>query len=448
MLDFETLVRLVTSTPDDPQIRDAFADPVLDEATIARIVTHLPAESLPIIAALLPSERMTEVLSQLDHEDAARILIELDHATQVAVIDAMQPDDAADIIASMSEPDRVRIIDSMPEDEAQELAGLLTWQPDTAAALMTPAFVAVSPRLTADEAIAGIREVAEEFESVHDVFVVDKEARLIGVLALDALVRAPGTERVSRLMSGNPVSVRVSEDQESAARVMQDYDVVTMPVVDDNDVLLGVIAHDDMLDVLEQEATRDIEQLGGSQPLDLPYRRAGVGVLYSRRVWWLLALFLAEVYTGTVLRHYEGEIEQVVALSFFIPLLIGTGGNVGTQVTTTLVRAMGLHEVSLRDMRWVFLKEVRVGLLLGATMGVVAFLRAQLLHVGVDIGVVIAVTVLSISIWSAAVASLLPLALGKLRVDPAVVSAPVISTLVDGTGLIIYFSIAKFLLHL
>ncbi len=448
MLDFETIVDIISVAPTDPKVRATFADPEMDNAAIARVIAHLSDDNLPLILGILPAERLTEVLSLIDHPDAARILLDADHEIQVAVIDAMQPDDAADVIASMPESDRSRIIAAMPADEAQELTGLLAWQPNTAAALMTPAFVAVSPKLTADEAIAGIRQVSEEYESVHDVFVVDKEARLIGVLPLDALVRAPGTEFVSHLMDASPVSVLVDTDQESAAKRMQDHDVVTMPVVDVHGVLVGVISHDDILDVLEQEATRDIEQLGGSQPLELPYRRAGVAVLYSRRVWWLLALFLAEAYTGTVLRHYEDEIQQVVALSFFIPLLIGTGGNVGTQVTTTLVRAVGLHEISLRDMRWVFLKEVQVGLLLGATMGLVAFARAQLLHVGVDIGVVIAVTVLSISIWSAAVASLLPLALGKLRVDPAVVSAPLISTLVDGTGLIIYFTIAKLLLHL
>lgn len=448
MPDFETLSELLATTPNDPQIRAAFSDAAWDDATIARLITQLPAENLALVADLLPAERMLPVLSLLDHPDAARILMATDLPIQVAVIDTMQPDDAADIIASLPEEDRARIIAAMPEEEARELVGLLSWQPGTAAALMTPAFIAIDPRLTADEAITGIRQVSEETESVHDVFVVDKEARLIGVLPLDALVRAAGTERVSRIVDKNPVRVLVDDDQESAAQTMQDHDIVTVPVVDRDGVLVGMISHDDILDVLEQEATRDIEQLGGSQPLDLPYRRAGVRLLYMRRVWWLLALFLAEAYTGTVLRHYEGEIQEVVALSFFIPLLIGTGGNVGTQVTTTLVRAMGLHEVSLRDMRWVFLKEVRVGLLLGLTMGAVAFVRAQLLHVGVDIGTVIAVTVLSISIWSAAVASLLPLALGKLRVDPAVVSAPLISTLVDGTGLIIYFSIAKLLLHL
>jgi magnesium transporter len=224
--------------------------------------------------------------------------------------------------------------------------------------------------------------------------------------------------------------------------------LLALPVVDDENHLLGIITQDDIADVLEAEATEDIERLGGSQPLDVPYRHAGIGLLVRRRVIWLLLLFVAEAYTGTVLRHFETEITQVVALSFFIPLLIGTGGNVGSQVTTTLVRAMAVGDVRLRDIRWVLMKEAGVGIVLGAIMATVAFGRSQLLNVGLDVGLVIAITIAAICLWSATVAAVLPLVLAKLRIDPAIVSAPLITTVVDGTGLVIYFTIAKYLLHL
>jgi magnesium transporter len=219
-------------------------------------------------------------------------------------------------------------------------------------------------------------------------------------------------------------------------------------VVDDDDRLLGIITEDDVADVLQAEATEDIERLGGSQPLNVPYRLSSVPLLVRKRVVWLLVLFIAEAYTGTVLRGFEGELAAVVSLGFFIPLLIGTGGNIGSQTATLIVRAMAIGEVTLRDLGWIVFKELRVGLIMGAVMGVVGFAQALLLDVDTDIGLVVAVTVVAISTWSATVAAALPLVLRRLGVDPAVVSAPFISTLVDGTGLIIYFEIARFVLAL
>jgi magnesium transporter len=219
-------------------------------------------------------------------------------------------------------------------------------------------------------------------------------------------------------------------------------------VVDDDDHLLGIITQDDVADVLEAEATEDIERLGGSQPLNVPYRLSSVSLLVRKRIGWLLLLFIAEAYTGSVLRAFSTELESAVALSFFIPLLIGTGGNIGSQTVTLIVRAMALNEVGLRDVGWIVWKELRVGLIMGLVMAVVALGRAQLLGVGTNVGLVVAVTILAISLWSATVAAVLPLTLRRLRIDPAVVSAPLITTLVDGTGLIIYFEIAKVLLRI
>jgi magnesium transporter len=218
--------------------------------------------------------------------------------------------------------------------------------------------------------------------------------------------------------------------------------------VDDDDRLLGIITEDDVADVLEAETTEDIERLGGSQPLNIPYRLSSVRLLVQKRIGWLLLLFVAAGYTGTVMQAFEQELAEVVALSFFIPLLIGTGGNIGSQTVTLIVRAMALNEVAFRDLAWVAFKELRVGLILGAVLAVVAFGRAALLGVGPDMGVVVSMTIVAICIWSATVAAVLPLVLRRLRVDPAVVSAPLITTIVDGTGLIIYFEIARFVLRL
>jgi magnesium transporter len=336
----------------------------------------------------------------------------------------------------------------MESAEAAELRGLLAYPPNTAGGQMTPAFVAIAPDLRADQAIAALRQVAEEAETVNYVYVLEESGRLLGVLSLHQLVLNRSDTPVRALMAPDVISVPADADQEAAARLLTERNLLALPVVDRDQKLLGIITQDDVADVLEEEATEDIERLGGSQPLDMPYRMASIGLLFRRRIVWLLALFVAEAYTGTVMRAFERELASVVALTFFVPLLIGTGGNVGSQVTTTLVRAMAVGELRLRDVRWVLGKEIVVGLTMGLVMAVAAFGRAEILGVGMDIGAVVALTIAAICIWSSTVAAVLPLLLQKARVDPAVVSAPMITTLVDGTGLVIYFSIAKVLLHL
>ncbi|MFC6667403.1 magnesium transporter [Deinococcus radiopugnans] len=242
--------------------------------------------------------------------------------------------------------------------------------------------------------------------------------------------------------------MQVDTDQEVAARLLVRLDLLALPVLDAQGHLVGILTEDDVADVLEEEATEDFERLGGSQPLEMPYRRAGATLLFRKRLPWLLALFVAEAYTGNVMRYFEDTLEQVVALAFFIPLLLGTGGNVGSQITTTLVRAMAVDDLGLRDLRWILGKEFAVGLLIGVVMAVIAFGRAWMLGVGMDVGTVVALAIAAITIWSSVVAAALPLALRRLRFDPTVVSAPFITTLVDGTGLVIYFLIARSVLGL
>jgi magnesium transporter len=414
----------------------------------AALVPRLDPQEVAVLIQWLPDEEIPEVLEELDPHDAAAILRTLSRQQAAELLAEMDPDDAADVVETLTEPEASQILVRMDPDEAEEIRRLGTYEPDTAGGLMTPEFVAVAADATTDGAIAAIRSLAGEAETADYVYVVDGERHLIGVLSLYRLMLSPGTTPVTDLIAPTTVRVRASADREAAANLLTERNLLAIPVVDDDDHLLGIITQDDVADVLEQEATEDIERLGGSQPLTLPYRLASVPLLFRKRIGWLLLLFVAEAYTGTVLRDFQAELSAVVALSFFIPLLIGTGGNIGSQTVTLIVRAMALNEVSLRDIGWIAFKEFRVGLLLGLVMAVVAFGRTQLLGVGIDIGVVVAVTIVAICLWSATVAAVLPLTLRRLRIDPAVVSAPLITTLVDGTGLIIYFEIAKILLKL
>lgn len=414
----------------------------------ADLIPQLEPREVAVLLQWLPDEEIPALLEELPPVEAARILRTLAEPEAAALLEEMDPDDAADVLENLPGPAMDQILVRMRAEDAAEIRGLAAYPPDSAGGIMTPAFVAVAADATSDQAISAIRRLVDEAETVNYVYVVDAERHLLGVLSLYRLLLSPGETPVSELMAPTTVRVRASADQEAAARLLTDRNLLAIPVVDDDDHLLGIITEDDVADVLQAEATEDIERLGGSQPLNLPYRLASVPLLVRKRVIWLLLLFVAAGYTGTVLQNFQGELTDVVALSFFIPLLIGTGGNIGSQTVTLIVRAMALNEVAMRDIAWIVFKEMRVALVLGGVMAVAAFVRAELLGVSADIGVVVALTIIAICVWAATVAAALPLVLRRLRVDPAVVSAPLITTVVDGTGLIIYFEIARLVLNL
>jgi magnesium transporter len=414
----------------------------------AEILARLDEDEVAVLLESIPEAEIPEILEELDPANAAAILRLRPHQEAADLLEAIDPDDATDIIAEFPSQDREQILRAMEPEEAAEIRELSVYPPDTAGGRMTPAFVAISPDVRADDAIVLLRRVAEEAETIYYVYVIDAEERLLGVLSLHNLVLTRPNTPVGTVMITDPIRVKATADQETAAELIMDHNLLALPVVDDEDHLLGIITQDDVADVIEEETTEDFERIGGSQPLDVPYRFAGIPLLVRRRVPWLLVLFVAEAYTGSVLRAFDAELAKVIALSYFIPLLIGTGGNVGSQVTTTLVRAIAVGEVRLRDVGWVLAKEVVVGLILGVIMATVAFGRAKLLNVSPQVCLVVAATIAVITLWSATVASVLPLVLRRLGVDPAVVSAPLITTLVDGTGLLIYFSLAKAMLNI
>jgi magnesium transporter len=420
----------------------------MNAADWADIVPHLSAAEVAVLIQWLPEDGIPDLLAEIDPASAAAILRTLTRNEAAELLEEMDPDDAVDVVEELSKTDAEQILIEMEPAEAAEIRELLAYPPETAGGRMTPAFVAIAPDLRADQAIAALQRVSEEAETMYYVYVIDTQEHLLGVLSLRRLVLTRPDTVVSSLMATDPIRIRADADQEEAAHLLTDHNLLALPVVDDENRLLGIITEDDVADVLVEEATEDIARLGGSEPLDLPYRIAGIRILFRRRIVWLLLLFVAEAYTGTVLRHYQAETERVIALSFFVPLLIGTGGNVGSQTVTTLVRAMAVEGVRLRDAGWVLLKEISVALSMGVIMAIVAFGRANLLHVGAKVGLVVSLTVATICVWSATVAAILPMLLRKLRIDPAVVSAPLITTLVDGTGLMIYFTIAKVVLNL
>lgn len=432
----------------DPDALKNALGQLTESGELADRMTQLTLDEARELAKLLGNDALGELLGDLDPGDAAVVLTLLATVDAADVLESMDPDEAADVFGEMPPERADEIMFEMEPIEAEELRGLLLYPPDTAGGRMTPAFVSVAPDITARQAIMALQRLSEQAETIVYVYVIDAEDHLLGVLSLRRLVLSPPETPIVDLMDPQVVRVPVMADQEEAARVLTERDLLAVPVVDYDNRLLGIITVDDVADILQQEATEDIERLGGSEPLEEPYLRARPTLLWRKRVGWLLALFLAEAYTGTVLRHYQGEVEAVVALSFFIPLLIGTGGNVGSQVVTTIVRAMAVGDVRFSDVFRIVRKEFFTAIMLGVVMAAATFVRAMTLSVGVNVGLTVAISVSAIVVWAAVVGAILPLVLRKLRVDPAVVSAPFISTLVDGTGLMIYFTVARMVLHL
>ncbi|HEY8445667.1 MAG TPA: magnesium transporter [Thermomicrobiales bacterium] len=421
---------------------------IVEEDALALLKDLEPAE-LSRVVSVLGDEALADLLVRLDERDAADVLERMSAAEAAGILEEIRPDDATDIFEEIDPAVGDVILIQMEPAEAAELRELMAYPPDSAGGIMTPAFVSISPDLRADQAIAALRKVAEQAETVNYVYVIDSHERLLGVLSLHKLVLSRGDTPVSELMYRDPIAVRVDTDQEEAARILTEHDLLALPVVDHEGRLVGIITADDVADVLEAEVTEDIERLGGSAPLEEPYLRASPVLLFRKRVVWLLVLFLAQFVTVSILDHYERVLVQATVLSLFIPILIGTGGNIGSQTVTTVIRALALGDVEPRHVPQILRKEMATGLALGIVLAVLMFVRALLTSQGTaEVGLTVAVAVMAIAVWAATVGAVLPIALSKLRIDPAVVSAPFISSFVDGTGLIIYFTLAQVILDI
>lgn len=408
----------------------------LEQIEQLQLVTWLPISLGAEIIEYVEPELQYRLLSRIKEDNTSSLLNEMSSDTVVDMLLAIHPHQAK------------KLMNFLPTDYREKIRTLMTFAPETAGSLATVDYISARMIWSVDQALQHVRKVGHEAEIASYVYVIGTHGELVGVVSLRELVLAKTGTMLEEIIKGEVISVPADLHQEDVADILSKYDLVAIPVVTQDNRMIGIITVDDLIDVIHEEATEDIQKLGGSQPLEEPYFKNSIWSVFRKRIGWLLILFIAEAYTGNVLRHYEDTLSEVVALAFFIPLLIGTGGNSGTQTVTTLVRAMAVGEVEFKDIFRVMRKEVTTGLLLGVTMGVAALIRAEMLGVGFDIGAVVAITAICIVIWSSFVAGALPLILHKLKVDPAVVSGPFIATLVDGTGLIIYFTMAKIMLNL
>ncbi|MFQ2674839.1 magnesium transporter [Aeromonas caviae] len=405
----------------------------------------LRPEELNCIFDTLPEREGAALLGSLPAACAGQLLLRL-HGSIVGVLQGViARRDLLTMLRRLDEHDRKTLLARLPDPARRIFLSLLAWPGESVGANMRHEYLSVTEGATVESARQLIHGAWDQARLFGHLYVVDDEGRLLGHVSLKSLLIADPRQGVGELMDRETVRINARADQELAARLLIDRDLSILPV-EDQGRLVGVFHVDDAADILELESTEDAELQGGSSPLDTPYLQATPWQLWRKRVGWLLILFVAEAYTGTVLRAFEEQLEAAIALAFFIPLLIGTGGNSGTQITTTIVRAMAVGEVSLKNLGTVLKKELSTGLLISAAIALAAWVRAWSLGVGPEIGMVVTLTIVAIVLWSATVASVIPMVLRRLRIDPAVVSAPFIATLVDGTGLIIYFEIAKLIL--
>ena len=440
------ILALLDESPQDVAIETEEMHP----ADLADVAEAMPPERIAEFLRVLPATRAAEVLEYLDEELRTELLERMSSQQAAQIVSEMNPDDRADVLEELEEETADDILADLPAEERQETEKLLKFEPDTAGGLMTTELVAVARNLTIEEAVATVRAAARagQREAMHAIYVVDMDGLLVGVLSLRELIAAPDGATVADVMHTEVVSVPATADRSEVARLTSEYDLVAIPVVDGFGRIVGVITVDDVIDAIVEAQTEDVQKLGAVQPLEEPYFSASFWSLARKRGGWLVLLFVEEMFTGTALRNYQRVLEASTALMFFVPWIISSGGNSGSQSATLITRGLAVGDIELRDVLRVLARELGQGLLLGAFLGAVGLVRALMWHSGLNMAYVVSLTLLSVVLAGTVVGAMLPLLLRRIGFDPAVASSPFVASLVDVLGIITYFSIAQRLLHL
>ena len=425
-----------------------------DASDAAEIVADLPRDAAVTLFRILPRETAGAVFAQLPASSQEELLTGLTGGDADYLIRALTPDDQARLLDELPAEVTRRILDAIPPAELQAARDLLGYPHGTAGRVMTPRYVALKPDWTAGQALDHVRRTARSAESVDLLYVLEK-GRLTAELSLAALVVADPAARLDSLPTRHLVTVAATMTQGDVVQTFAKYDRPALPVVDGTGQLLGIITADDVLDVAQEQATESMQRLGGTEALDQPYLDVSFRGMLKKRGGWLSVLFFGEMLTATAMGYFQGELEKAVVLAMFVPLIISSGGNSGSQSATLLVRSLALTEVRLRDWWRVLLIELRTGITLGTWLGMLGFVRIVawqklgLFDYGeffVEVGVTVWVSLVGVVLFGSVVGSMLPFLLRKCGFDPATSSAPFVATLVDVSGLVIYFVVASLVL--
>lgn len=449
------LLYLVHGDPDE--LQEALGE--IRPPDIAEALRELPPDAAGKVMAALPFDLAVQVFDdpELTRHRCA-IIQRIDSSRVGPLIEAMSADQQADLFREVPAEDRPRLLGTLQESTRSALLRLLEYSPNTAAGIMTTELVSVSSDWSVEQALLLISEVGGRKETVYAIYVTDRDSQaLLHVVSLRELLTAPRDENIMDI--GNrrqPLTVTADTDREQAARLISKYNLLAIPVVDDNRRILGIVTVDDVIDTLIEEQTEDVQRFGGMESLDAPYTEISFLGMIRKRAPWLTALFLSEMLTATAMQRFQGEIERAAVLALFIPLVMSSGGNSGSQATSLVIRALALQELKLRDWWRIAMRELPTGLLLGSILGVIAFTRivvwqqAHIFDYGphfVALAITVGFSLIGIVAFGSLAGSMLPFLLKRLGFDPASASAPFVATLVDVTGLVIYFSVAFLVLR-
>ena len=430
-------------------------------ADVAEVILDLPEDEQVIIFRVLPHTLAADVFEYLDFDAQQKLLHAMAHEQVVAILNEMSPDDRTAFLEELPSAAARQLIRLLTPEERRIAQSLLGYPEDSVGRLMTPDFIAVKEDWTVQQVLDYIREHGRDSETLNVIYVVDERGKVIDDIRMrEFLLRPPGSA-VRDMMEKVFVTLNATDSQQDALNVFRKYDRTALPVVDSSGVLVGIVTIDDMLDVAEAEATEDIQKFGGMEALDEPYMRIPLWRMVRKRAGWLVILFLGETLTATAMANYQAELAKALVLALFLPLIISSGGNSGSQASTLMIRAMALGEVTLRDWWQVMRRELQAGLFLGAILGAIGVARVgawaivgeQYLHqqpYGAHwplVALTVGIALVGVVLWGTLSGSMLPFILRRVGADPAASSAPFVATLVDVTGLIIYFSIALLIMR-
>src|SRR5216117_550999 len=450
----EPEIKSLIDARDFTALREVFRE--FPPADVAEVILDLPEDEQVIIFRVLPHDLAADVFEYIGIEEQQKLLRAMAHEQVVGILNEMAPDDRTALLEELPSAAARQLIQLLTPEERRVATALLGYPEDSVVRLMTPDFIAVREDWTVQQVLDFIREHGQDSETLNVIYVVDDRGKLIDDVRMREFLLRPLTAKVSQIRDQTFVALNVNDSQQDALNVFRRYDRVALPVLDSSGVLVGIVTSDDMLDVAEKEATEDIQKFGGMQALDEPYMRIPLWRMVRKRAGWLIILFLGETLTATAMANYQAELAKALVLALFLPLIISSGGNSGSQASTLMIRAMALGEVTLHDWWRVMRRELQAGLSLGAILGAIGVARVgawaivgeQYFHqqpYGAHwplIALTVGIALVGVVLWGTLSGSMLPFILRRVGADPAASSAPFVATLVDVTGLIIYFSIA------
>lgn len=421
----------------------------MNTVDIAAVMDEMENEDSLKMFRILPKDMAADVFANLELDDQQYIISSLSDKEASSIIDNLMADDATDLLEEMPASIVKKLLENAKPDTRKDINHLLRYPEDSAGSIMTVEYVDLHEDMTVAEAIERIRKIGLDSETCNICYVLDKQRVLVGTVALRYLLIIDTASIISDVMNTNIISINTMEDQEAAAHMLQKYDFTAMPVVDNENRMVGIITIDDVVDILEQEATEDIEKMAAILPSDKPYFKVGIVETFKKRMPWLLLLMISATFTGAIITKYETALASYVILTAYIPMLMDTGGNAGSQASVSIIRGLSLGEIEFNDILKALWKEIRVAFLCGITLAATNFVKLLIVdQINIPVAAVVCLTLVVVVLFAKCVGCLLPLFAQKLGFDPAVMASPMITTIVDAVSLLTYFTIATNLLHI